>query len=431
MEFRFLSKLKDLVINYRDPDYIDKLAFYFAERLELKDIVYIGKYNRLVKDKITLHTRYISPKNLSNLKKVDYKDCIVVSNIDIQNLTEAETHSIREISMRTPYFILTSEDPNLNLEEFQKQIKSKAINNGLIGYSVNNKDQKVYITGKFANPEIEYKKLRVLAIMTLFNESDVIESIIDHVLEQELDLYIIDNWSTDGSFEIVQELIKRYPGRITIERFPEDGPDKYYEWKKLLGRVEVVASESDYDWCIHHDSDEIRKSPWGNLSIRDAISVIDALGFNAIDHTVLNFKPVEDTFKRGDDVEKSLNYFEINTHPGYFLQNKGWKNIRGIKVDLQFTGGHDATFEGRRVFPLKFLLKHYSIRSNEQANKKIFKNRLPRISERERSFNDHYVNMENMKDFIENKEDLYYFDLKTFEREYLIQRISGVGMREE
>jgi hypothetical protein len=61
---------------------------------------------------------------------------------------------------------------------------------------------------------------------------------------------------------------------------------------------------------------------------------------------------------------------------------KAWKNR--APVDLAGRAGHEARFPGRRVFPYKFELKHYPIRSQAHGERKIFRDRVPRWDPRER-----------------------------------------------
>jgi hypothetical protein len=54
-------------------------------------------------------------------------------------------------------------------------------------------------------------------------------------------------------------------------------------------------------------------------------------------------------------------------------------------LDLVSTGGHEARFPGRRVFPLRFLLRHYPIRGQAHGERKVFKERRARFSAEERA----------------------------------------------
>ena len=53
-------------------------------------------------------------------------------------------------------------------------------------------------------------------------------------------------------------------------------------------------------------------------------------------------------------------------------------------LDLSSTGGHEAQFPMRRVFPVRFILRHYPVRSQAHGLRKVFEERKPRFSEGER-----------------------------------------------
>ena len=104
--------------------------------------------------------------------------------------------------------------------------------------------------------------------------------------------------------------------------------------------------------------------------------LVDSLGYTAIDFTVLNFAFTEDSHNRTIDPEK-FRHCDFGRNYGHFRQVKAWKNGVGT-VDLSSSAGHEALFHGRKIYPLKFLTKHYPLRSIEQANRKVYIERLPR-----------------------------------------------------
>ena len=116
--------------------------------------------------------------------------------------------------------------------------------------------------------------------------------------------------------------------------------------------------------------------------LRDAIRIVDELGYNAIDFRVLNFRPTTaDQAGPGQDIRGVLSYFE----PAEYWETpqiKAWK--KAAAVDLTTSGGHDAQFTGRLVCPVQFLLRHYPIRNQAQGERKIFEDRLPRFLDAER-----------------------------------------------
>src|SRR5262249_15910738 len=142
------------------------------------------------------------------------------------------------------------------------------------------------------------------------------------------------------------------------------------------------AASLEGDWFLHTDADELRESPWDGVSLSEAIARVDALGYNAIDFAVFNFCPVDDSFRPGDDLRRAFAYCEPG---GIFdgLEVKCWQR-QPRPVDLASTGGHDVKFEGRRVFPVRFLLRHYPIRSQAHGERKVFTERRPRFVPEER-----------------------------------------------
>ena len=51
--------------------------------------------------------------------------------------------------------------------------------------------------------------------------------------------------------------------------------------------------QTQADWYIHMDLDEIRKSPWLDCSLRDGMYHVDQEGYNAIEFAVINFHPID------------------------------------------------------------------------------------------------------------------------------------------
>ena len=188
--------------------------------------------------------------------------------------------------------------------------------------------------------------------------------------------------------------------------------------------------EMDADWFMHNDADEFRYAPDARISLREAFYRVDRAGFNAVDLTYLNFRPVDDSFVPGKSPEAYLHYFEFPLPDSYYVAIRAWKNL-GHNVEVAASGGHDVGFLGRRVFPYKFLSKHYPIRSQRHGEIKIFSDRLGRFSARERNelgWHTHYDELSRRQSFLWDAGELIRFD-ERFEREYLIERLSGIGAR--
>jgi glycosyltransferase involved in cell wall biosynthesis len=234
--------------------------------------------------------------------------------------------------------------------------------------------------------------MRILAIIAAHNEGDVIYHVIRDLLDNEIAVYLIDDGSTDNTVAEAERLLGR--GLINIERIPA-ASSSHYVWRDLLARKEQVAREINPDWCIHADADEFREPPWTGMSLCRAIELVDEAGYNAIDFELHNFRPTSNSFVPGTDVRKSLIHYETGLDCDR-VQIKAWKHYRDVPVDLVSSGGHDATFAGRMVFPIPFILRHYPIRSLQHMQTKLGQERGDRFDSLERSAGWH-VQYDNMK----------------------------------
>jgi hypothetical protein len=265
-----------------------------------------------------------------------------------------------------------------------------------------------------------------MAIMTTFNEEDVVNETVGHLAGQGVNVHLIDNWSTDSTVERVASF--RQSGRVTVEQYPRGGAPGTYDWRALLHRVEEIAATCGADWVMHNDADEIRRSPWPGVKLRDAFYQVGRAGFNAVDHTVIEFWPVDDSPIR--HLERDRSYFQFGLRGGHFVQIKAWQGSAGRELALASSGGHQAVFEGRRVFPYKFLTKHYPIRSQAQGEKKVFRDRRGRWNPEERSIGWHvqYDGYQPGESFLRDADGLEPFDEERFNRHYLIERLSGLNL---
>jgi hypothetical protein len=267
-----------------------------------------------------------------------------------------------------------------------------------------------------------------LAIVGTYNDDDIAIQTIFKLLDDGIDVHVLDNWSTDGTYEQLSVLASLHHG-LRIERFPETGPTETHEWDVMLRRKEEIAAGHPGRWIIHHDSDEVRCSPWAGISFRGGIHVVERMGFTAIDFTVCEFRPVHDRFSAGLDPERSIHHFELRTCIDHFHQVKAWRQGKD-RVDLTGTGGHHAHFPGRRVFPYKFILKHYSLRHPAQARRKVFVERLGRYTPRLRAQRWHvqYDALRTDDRFLWNASELLEFDEKATRHDLLTELISGIGI---
>jgi Glycosyl transferase family 2 len=244
--------------------------------------------------------------------------------------------------------------------------------------------------------------LRALAIIPVRNEADILPWTVQHLVDQGVEVYVIDNWSTDGSWEMLSWL--PISGR---ERFPSSGPEDRYNCLSMLRRIDEVAAASKADWCIFHDADEIRRSPRPGETIVRGLQRVEAEGYNAVNHNLYLFRPIDDDYV--GDPERHFSYY-TRAHVDCGLNHiKAWKNagrLTGLGTRAA-GGGHAFGFPGMNVHPQKWVLKHYPIRGQRHGTRKMAE-RLNRWNAEERSWGWHvqYEGLSAKSNFLQDPNTL-------------------------
>jgi hypothetical protein len=274
------------------------------------------------------------------------------------------------------------------------------------------------------------RPFRALAIMPAFNEADVIFHAIGALVSEGVDVYLLDHESTDGTVEAVKPWLGR--GLVRIERFPEEAgyPERNRTemvWRDILRRVGEVSGEVPADWYLFVNADEFREAPWPGVTLADGLREVDALGFNAVNFELLNFRPTpQDAFVDGADVRDHLRHYEPPQSYDV-LQVKAWKAQPAV-VDLVHHGGHDVLFADKRVFPVPFLLRHYPIRSAEHGRRKVLAERMARFAAEERAGGWHvqYDHYADGADYLHERETLMEYDADRVRAALLSRTLRGL-----
>jgi hypothetical protein len=202
----------------------------------------------------------------------------------------------------------------------------------------------------------------ILAIIAMKDERYYINRCIDYLIAQNIKVAVIDNGSTDGSFEIADS----YPREkvVHLERYPYPG---YYDWEGILRRKEQIRKELEPDWVIHHDCDEIMESSrcWETLS--RGIHRVARMGFDAINFDEFVFLPADTENHIGRNYRKTMNRY-------YFFEPSPHRLVRAFRNDLRFSnvksGGHKLTGSNVKIYGTNFTLRHYICLSLEHARTK-------------------------------------------------------------
>ena len=209
--------------------------------------------------------------------------------------------------------------------------------------------------------------MKIQCYMPVLNEADILPWSLFAMVSQGIQVHCIDGWSMDGSQELMSDS-SWDDYRVTSEVFPEGGPSDQQVCRQILKRIEDLAAASDADWIIYSDADEIRRPKRPGETLADAIARLDARGYNAIDHDVFEFCPVDEGW---DGTQNPERYFQFYTRSEIICRlpnQKIWKNVGRVHLA---GGGHTVEFPGKRLAPEKFDLKHYGYRSSAHGRRKV------------------------------------------------------------
>lgn len=295
------------------------------------------------------------------------------------------------------------------LRRNEKTVASKSIRQCWILY------QEIY---KISQSLIGKQNLhKPIAIMTTYNDVDIIEGIVTANIDQGQELILVDNWSTDGTWELIKKLSKNHREILKIYRYPLSGPSSDYNWKELLKFKEEIALHYPNRWILHQDSDEVTLSPFVDIELKYVFEAVRLLGCNCVTLRMLDFTPVDDLYTSGNPVDY-FKYYRYITKFSYDRQQKIWLQ-KNERVNLHQHAGHDVLFKDKEVFSVRFPRLHYSVRSTTQLLKKYSHDRKTRIEKERKAFGWHtHIESRISEKVVYEKEELILFDRSNLYYDY-------------
>jgi glycosyltransferase involved in cell wall biosynthesis len=206
---------------------------------------------------------------------------------------------------------------------------------------------------------------KVIALLAVYNEERFVAACLEHLIAQDIQAYLIDNGSIDQTAKIAARYLGR--GLINIENFPRGD---FYTWRPLLERKEELANSLDADWFMNLDADEIRLAPSSDRALPQAFREVEQLGFNAVNFQEFTFIPTrEEPDHDHPAFQRTMkHYYPFSSSPAP-TQVKAWKR-QNIPVRFAWSAGHTLQFDGLRIAPYDFVMKHYMFLSVAHAHKK-------------------------------------------------------------
>jgi glycosyltransferase involved in cell wall biosynthesis len=202
--------------------------------------------------------------------------------------------------------------------------------------------------------------MRVIALLATYNEERFVTACLENLIEQGVEVYLIDNCSTDQTVAIAEGYLHR--GLIGIETLARDG---LFSLRPQLRRKEELAVALDADWFLHVDADEMHRPPRSDLSLPRALAEVEALGYNAVNFLEFCFIPTREApnHDHADFQQTMRSYYPYQPRwPGRLA----WKR-QDHRVELAWSGGRSLRLDSRKLYPEWFPMRHYLYLSLEHA----------------------------------------------------------------
>ena len=209
--------------------------------------------------------------------------------------------------------------------------------------------------------------MEIHAMLLVKNEADILEETLSAALHWSDHIYVLDNGSTDGTWEMVKELAQKH---AEIVPFKQD--DVMFSRALRADIFNAFRSNAGpQDWWCEMDSDEFYiDDPRIFLAkIPDRFQTVYSASLNYYftneDLSLYKQDPVE--YLRAP-VQKRLRYYVANHgEPRFFRHNEG----------IVWTRSHDyggyppEVLFGPPAYPVRIWLKHYQYRFPEQIQQRL------------------------------------------------------------
>ncbi|AFY50749.1 glycosyl transferase [Nostoc sp. PCC 7524] len=203
--------------------------------------------------------------------------------------------------------------------------------------------------------------MKIHSMCIVKNESDIIEQTLKAAIKWSDFIYVLDNGSTDGSWEKVLNLAEAYKQIIPYKQ--DDCPFNLALFAEIF--YHYRSNTSDGDWWCRLDADEIYiddprtflsqvhqkyQAVW-NASITYYFTDKDLELYNQDPSLYADDVPVEEKFR-------------------YYFNR--WSEARFFRYDRNLVWDRDQSWPYfGAVYPVRIRLKHYQYRSPEQIQKRI------------------------------------------------------------
>lgn len=210
----------------------------------------------------------------------------------------------------------------------------------------------------------------ILNIVLCYNSLDIIPYVIDYNKKEGIDIFVLDNYSTDGSWEYLQE------NKIPSERVDTDGA---FDLNILVRSKQKVICDLKPDWIINVGGDCFAVTP---KPLRRTIMDVEKLGLNVI------YMPFIRLFNTG---EERISEDPRKVFFNYALVKKSFPFIHKVEGFVRYKADSVILKEERKTTVRGCVLDYGNTRSKEKREEEYRRRQLAWERGLPKDWGTHYI----------------------------------------
>ena len=239
--------------------------------------------------------------------------------------------------------------------------------------------------------------MKIFAIMLVKNEADIVASVLKDAEKWADKIFILDNGSTDGTWEIIQSL----KNDVVMPLRQDFRPFSRGMRAEIFNEYKHLASDGDW-WCLALDADEFyAENP------RDFLTTISKnchlVAKKSLDYFISTEDIEEFNFTGNfENNRKHIKYLRKNCwcEPRFFRFRKGL--IWDTNIESQYPI-HAGIIADRKI-----LVKHYQFRSPQQMQKRLDVRNASEAKKQDLAFR--HVKETNWQELLKPRSELVFDD---------------------
>lgn len=240
--------------------------------------------------------------------------------------------------------------------------------------------------------------MKALGICLFYDDEDIAEDAIEYLLENNHQLLVWDNTSTDGTMPILEKYKKDF---IELNTIPHE--TYLLDVFEQISEYVIEKHAKNFDWISFPNSDEFLEGPTREKSYYEHLLDVYNSEYDWISFHNLTYWFTE---KDNDAIKSSVK--RVRYYSSYGTDLPKVFSWRASKMNKRFWNHNPAL--GLK-YPKKFNARHYQMRSLEQMRKRLFERTA---GLRRGGYNIHNDFMFKVLDkLIITSDELYYDDGKS------------------